>query len=1056
MIRDLGYFGYCWGAMFMGDRFNLLEYEDKWDNILNKSIFYADAFVNKKYLINLNKYPVVRISDEDRDQSSIRFSLVERVVFDENEIANDKLISVYNALANIGSSVILMIVGEKRKISFYLGVNDKNNVSMADAILRKGFIGNFPGSKLTNISSEKMNGLLDGIMHGNNKCVSSVSIVPSPRDEDKLQFVQGIEKFIDTMKGESYTAVIIADPVSKETLERRKNGLLEIQTNLSPFSSTQLSYGVNHSSAVSKGMSESISRTINSSISNTNSSSESKTTGRNKGHSFGFFGIGFNSGTSESVTAGNSWARAVTEGTSDTKGTTATDTDTHTDGDSKTITITNENRAVRYLSERIDQHLERIKSCESFGLWDVASYFISENIQTSVVAASTYKALMAGNESGVENSYVNIWNSKDNEYTDDILEYIRYCRNPRLLIPRDDNEFSVDEQIVDPCSLINGNELPYLMGLPKKAVSGLSVRKMAEFGRNAVFVNDVPEGKKISFGHVYHMGEVENDRVDLDIESFRSHCFITGSTGSGKSNTTYKILDEMIKNDIPFLVIEPAKGEYKRYYGNLPGVNIFCTNPRYFSMLRLNPFKFNRSIHVLEHLDRLIEIFNACWPLYAAMPAILKESFELAYVKCGWDLDNSIYIPTSYPKYPTFKEVLAALPEVINSSEYSSETKGNYIGSLVTRVKSLTNGITGQVLSAGSDIDDSVLFDRNTIIDLSRVSSLETKSLIMGLMILKLNEYRMCTSEENQPLRHLTILEEAHNILKRGSGGGAESADVQGKSVEMISASIAEMRTYGEGFVIVDQSPGAVDISAIKNTNTKVIMRLPDYDDSITAGRAIGLTDVQMAEIPKFPMGVAAVYQSGWAEAVLTKIDKSKGEYHADADEVTTVDVMAALRGDIALTLINQFEMFQQGEDIFDIEAIVGLIYKSEASSFKKSEIAERVIDAVSALEKSNINISAFSDTLMDMTECEGLLRLTPITFGRDYSDMLLSKEAIDKNDASRVRKWYFSVYENLDEYVYIEDEERKRRLIRYIIYGMRDRYPDSNKYHIIYKCLYS
>ena len=115
-------------------------------------------------------------------------------------------------------------------------------------------------------------------------------------------------------------------------------------------------------------------------------------------------------------------------------------------------------------------------------------------------------------------------------------------------------------------------------------------------------------------------------------------------------------------------------------------------------------------------------------------------------------------------------------------------------------------------MCSANDIDEEYLFDQNTIVDLSRVSSLETKSLLMGVLILKLNEYRMCTSEENQPLRHITVMEEAHNILKRSAVGNSEGSNVQAKSVEMISSAIAEMRTYGEGFIIVDQSPTAVDV----------------------------------------------------------------------------------------------------------------------------------------------------------------------------------------------------------------------------------------------------
>lgn len=76
------------------------------------------------------------------------------------------------------------------------------------------------------------------------------------------------------------------------------------------------------------------------------------------------------------------------------------------------------------------------------------------------------------------------------------------------------------------------------------------------------------------------------------------------------------------------MVIEPAKGEYKLAFGGMPDINIFTTNPRYYDMLSINPFEFNGEIHVLEHLDRLIEIFSACWPLYAAMPAFLKASLR--------------------------------------------------------------------------------------------------------------------------------------------------------------------------------------------------------------------------------------------------------------------------------------------------------------------------------------------------------------------------------------------------------------------------------------------
>lgn len=125
----------------------------------------------------------------------------------------------------------------------------------------------------------------------------------------------------------------------------------------------------------------------------------------------------------------------------------------------------------------------------------------------------------------------------------------------------------------------------------------------------------------------------------------------------------------------------------------------------------------------------------------------------------------------------------------------------------------------------------------------------------------------------NSGLKHLTVLEEAHNLLKRTSSAQpVEGGNLLGKSVEMISNAIAEMRTYGEGFVIVDQAPGLLDMAAIRNTNTKIIMRLPDQEDRELVGRAASLNDDQIIELAKLPCGVAAVYQNEWVQPVLCKI----------------------------------------------------------------------------------------------------------------------------------------------------------------------------------------
>ena len=368
---------------------------------------------------------------------------------------------------------------------------------------------------------------------------------------------------------------------------------------------------------------------------------------------------------------------------------------------------------------------------------------------------------------------------------------------------------------------------------------------------------------------MYHKEDVP---VNLNQNSLASHVFVTGSTGSGKSNTIYQLLNEGRKNGLKFLVVEPAKGEYKHVFGNHDDVSVYGTNPQLTPLLRLNPFSFPKEIHILEHLDRLVEIFNVCWPMYAAMPAVLKKAVEQSYQDCGWDLLES---SNPYGRlYPNFNDIADNIKMIIDSSEYDDENKGAYKGALLTRIESLTNGINGLIFS-NDELANEHLFDTNVIVDLSRVGSTETKSLLMGILVLKLQEYRMTNGDMNAELKHITVLEEAHNLLKRTSTEQmSESANLLGKSVEMLANAIAEMRTYGEGFIIADQAPGLMDLSVIRNTNTKIIMRLPDFSDRELVGKSANLNDDQIIELAKLPKGVAAVYQNEWIQPVLCKVEK--------------------------------------------------------------------------------------------------------------------------------------------------------------------------------------
>ena len=314
--------------------------------------------------------------------------------------------------------------------------------------------------------------------------------------------------------------------------------------------------------------------------------------------------------------------------------------------------------------------------------------------------------------------------------------------------------------------------------------------------------------------------------------------------------------------------------------------------------------------------------------------------------------------------YPCFADIVRNIRSIIDSSEYDNENKGAYKGSLITRLNSLSNGINGLVFT-DNEISNRELFDSNVVIDLSRVGSAETKSLIMGLLILKLQEYRMTSGKINAGLNHVTVLEEAHNLLKRTSTEQSQdSGNLAGKSVEMLTNAIAEMRTYGEGFIIADQSPGLLDMAAIRNTNTKIIMRLPDQGDRELVGKAAGLNEDQITELSKLPCGVAAVYQNEWIEPVLCKVEYDRGEpalyqYSRENNDFVHQKDFLQERLKVAKMLCNK-ERIKNKEDIDFLNSV----YSMKASS--KAGILELLENPTGDILKIAPSISILLPRLKD------------------------------------------------------------------------------------------
>lgn len=857
---------------------------------LNDQFKLFESIVSHRYLTKLSLCPIVKPIPEEL--SNMGWYKITKIILDDDTFFPDQLSMLYTALHDVAKSLALVI--EKKgpdDIEIFLGARDISGINFESSKLLENSIQGFlPGVVTSNANDKEL--FSD---KSKQRFVASYSGIASLRDDKKENFIQGLEKFIDaTPSIPTFTAIFIADRVSQSQAFSMIEAFSSIENAFSPLAQSQETITESETNGISTTITDTIGETITKTLSKTVTRTEGTSTSYSESESY-------NEGTSqnESPNMLESFVTSIFGGTSGTSTSTSRSSQStkqsgkhtdHSEADAKSqanaqmkqranakgenssktsgssIQITRRNKKAQRYIDILDRQIERLQNGIPFGLWSVGTYFVTQDSSTSKKLANIYRGCITGEKSDIETSAINVWGAKDSAL---LLTYLREVRNPR---------FMVGNINVSASSLATSKELAVHMSLPQASIPGVEVRESATFGRNISSNFKSSDSDGIKIGYISHLGKVSSKEVRLNMDELGKHLFVTGSTGSGKSNTVYLLIEQLLKAKKHVMIVEPTKGDYKKVFGGRSDVTVYGTRIDEKNLLAINPFAFPDNIRVVEHVERLIEIFGVCWPMYAAMPAVLKDSILSAYEACGWNLKTS---RCKYGKmFPTISDVIVQLKRIISTSEYSADTKGDYIGALQTRLQSLTNGIYSSIFQSSNPISYKSLYDSNVIIDLHNIGSSETRSLLMGLLVMSLSEWRMSNHEEDMDVKmhHVTILEEAHCILPRVSKQQSqEGSNVLGKSVEMIASAIAEMRTYGESFIIVDQSPLTVDESAIRNTNTKIIMNLPDGDDRQIAGKAMGLTkDSQFNELARLSTGEAVVWQRGWSEAIMCKIEEMK------------------------------------------------------------------------------------------------------------------------------------------------------------------------------------
>lgn len=534
------------------------------------------------------------------------------------------------------------------------------------------------------------------------------------------------------------------------------------------------------------------------------------------------------------------------------------------------------------------------------GMWRVNGYFAADSVADERQLGSIIKASFSGGESRPEPFRIIEYNS-----IKDVISNIQIiadlAENPELH-PLGKWKRTGDNQVITLYNykfqtILNSNQLATMCQLPSKEFPGFYLDEYVEFDiSNRTFgtlTDPIPIGDICLAGRKGNL--FKNNIYYLEKKEFTRHALVIGITGGGKTNTSKALLNTLWntndkKEKIPFMVIESAKREYWELR-NLKGFEdliIFTlgaeakkTSVRY----RINPFETNPKISLQTHIDYLLSTFKAAFGLYPPLPSILEKAVYEIYSDRGWDIVENIN-RYGLSEYPTLSELYNKIDVIVDNMGYHYEVQSNVKAALQTRIYSLMIGGKGAMLNTPKSLPIEELLSKPVVLELEDLGDDETKSFVIGLLLVQLYEYRKSQMTiGSKELSHILVVEEAHRLLKNVSDIG-EGGSTQAKSVEFFCNLLAEIRTYGQGILIADQIPTKLAPDTIKNTNLKIVHRTVAQDDRETIGRAMNMTAEQIEYLSSLKCGYAAVYAEGDNRPKCIKLPLVKSYYEKTRDEV--------------------------------------------------------------------------------------------------------------------------------------------------------------------------
>ncbi|MGJ6969632.1 ATP-binding protein [Streptosporangium sp. G11] len=518
----------------------------------------------------------------------------------------------------------------------------------------------------------------------------------------------------------------------------------------------------------------------------------------------------------------------------------------------------------------LDGWVRALMQGQGLGAWRTAVYLLGEQESYSRLA-SVWRGVFAGEESAPEP--VRVWDRPD------VPELAARWALPD---PAEGPAPGLFRHPYQHQTLLTSSQLSAYVHLPELETDGFAVSVVPAFD---AATRPPASDAVIEVGAVVERGRPTASTFAIDVDRLTRHGLVTGVTGSGKTNTVFHLLRQLVRTATPFLVIEPAKTEYRALLRDDElgaSLQVFTLGDEMVSPFRLNPLEVPDGIPVAVHLDLLRAVFSASFGMWTPLPQVLEVCLHEVYADRGWDItsnsnrrldDASNHASAS----PTLTDLVNKVDEVAAALGYEERVTADIRAALRTRINSLRSGGKGRMLDVGCSLPIELLLERPTVLELQNMGDDDDKAFIMGLLLIRLAEQRR-VQKDTEELRHLLVVEEAHRLLANPNIRRDETeADMRGKAVETFTHLLSEVRAYGQGVVVVEQIPTKLSPDIVKNTNLKLAHRIVAGDDRAVLAAAMAMNIRQELALATLGVGQAAAFIDGEDAPVLLQVPRVKG-----------------------------------------------------------------------------------------------------------------------------------------------------------------------------------